>query len=252
MGRLRGGRGAMQRLCPNNRVPRVRRSGQRGGFTLLETALATIIIGVGVLAIIEAQQAFVVKNAWSTNASTATYLASELREMSRHFPRHDRFSGGLYLTDYDDVATLNGWGLEGGEVAVADFDDLDDLDGLVFGSATNYPDGFVPTQVFEGPVNAFGEVLNEMLWDGTVETQSVDDADVPVAMRGWTQIVEVDKLDPTDFSTVVDTALFEESGGQIVRDVDEYPLRVRVTVLYQGPFDDEASAVTAVTWVVPP
>ena len=223
----------------------------RRGFTLLETAFATIVIGVGVLAIIEAQQAFLVKNGWSSNASTATYLASELREMSRNYPRHDRFSGGIYLLDPDDPLTLTGWGLETGESTTSDFDDLDDLDGLVFGSATNYPDGFVPTQVFDGPINAFGDVLNEMLWDGTVESQTVNDDVIPVAMRGWTQIIEVEKLSPTDFSEIVDTALFEEAAGEITRDVDEYPIRVRVTVLFQGPFDNEASPVTSVTWVVP-
>jgi hypothetical protein len=223
----------------------------RKAFTLLETAFATIVIGVGVLAIIEAQQSFLVVNAWSTNASTATYLASEMREMSRNFPRHDRFSGGIYLLDPDDPLTLTGWGLETGEAATTDFDDLDDLDGLVFGAAANYPDGFVPTRIFDGPINAFGDVLNEMLWDGTVESQTVNDSEIPVAMRGWTQIIEVDKLSPTDFSEIVDTAIYEETAGEITRAVDEYPVRVRVTVLYQGPFDNEASPVTSVTWVVP-
>ncbi len=236
------------------RVPEVRRRqhAARRAFTLIETAFSTIIIGVGVLAIIEAQQAFVVKNAWSTNSSTATYLASEFREMSRNFPRHDRFSGGIYLVDPNDVLSLNGWGLETGETATADFDDLDDLDGLVFGTATNYPDGFVPTQIFDGPINAFGEVLNEMLWDGTVESQTINDEVIPVAMRGWTQIVQVDKLNPNDYSIAVEHGLFEETGGEVTREVDEYPIRVRVTVLFQGPFDAEATPIATVTWVVPP
>ena len=48
------------------RQPECRRRGRkrggrrsaRGGFTLIETALATVIVGVGVLAIVAAQQAF--------------------------------------------------------------------------------------------------------------------------------------------------------------------------------------------------
>src|SRR5690349_8565649 len=55
---------------------------RRTGFTLIETALATIIVGVGVLSIVSAQQAFHVENTWATNASIATRLGNEIREMT--------------------------------------------------------------------------------------------------------------------------------------------------------------------------
>ena len=55
---------------------------RRTGFTLIETALATIIVGVGVLAMVSAQAAFHQKNAWSTHASIATHLGNEIREMT--------------------------------------------------------------------------------------------------------------------------------------------------------------------------
>ncbi|MDX2115443.1 MAG: hypothetical protein SFZ24_07450, partial [Planctomycetota bacterium] len=61
----------------------------RSAFTLLETALATVIIAVGVLALIEAQAAFSSNNDWSTSSATGTYLANELRERMRVLPRHD-------------------------------------------------------------------------------------------------------------------------------------------------------------------
>ena len=54
----------------------VRRSGA-GGFTLIETAMATVIIGVGVLALVEAQTAFLKSNTWTSQAATATYLAAQ-------------------------------------------------------------------------------------------------------------------------------------------------------------------------------
>src|SRR5690606_37310641 len=65
----------------------------RLGFTLIETALATIIVGVGVLAIVAAQQAFHKQNAWSTHAAIATYLGNEIREMTLNLPRHDPVTG---------------------------------------------------------------------------------------------------------------------------------------------------------------
>ena len=87
------------------------------GFTLIETALATVIVGVGVLSIVAAQQAFHKQNAWSTNASTATRLGNEIREMTFRLPRHDPVTG-LILP----------WGPEDNELWVGDFDDLDDFD----------------------------------------------------------------------------------------------------------------------------
>ena len=87
--------------------PRARR-----GFTLIETALATIIVGVGVVAIVSAQQAFHIKNNWSTHASTATLLGNEIREMTLNLPRHDPVTGEAY------------WGSEPNETWVGDFDFL--------------------------------------------------------------------------------------------------------------------------------
>ena len=85
----------------------------RRGFTLIETALATIIVGVGVVAIVSAQQAFHIKNNWSTHASTATLLGNEIREMTLNLPRHDPVTGQAY------------WGSEPNETWVGDFDDID-------------------------------------------------------------------------------------------------------------------------------
>ncbi|MFN5662445.1 MAG: prepilin-type N-terminal cleavage/methylation domain-containing protein, partial [Planctomyces sp.] len=45
------------------------RSRRRGGFTLLEAALALVILGVGVLALIESQAMFFAHNRYSTSAA---------------------------------------------------------------------------------------------------------------------------------------------------------------------------------------
>ncbi len=137
----------------------------RRGFTLIETALATIIVGVGVVAIVSAQQAFHIKNNWSTHASTATLLGNEIREMTLNLPRHDPVTGLAY------------WGSEPNEAWVGDFDDIDDFDGngggLIFSADFDPPNG---------PINARREVI--------------------VNMPGWTQIVEVYNVDPFDITSI--------------------------------------------------
>jgi prepilin-type N-terminal cleavage/methylation domain-containing protein len=105
-------------------APRARGARSRG-FTLIETALATVIVGVGVLAIVAAQQAFHQQNAWSSRAAIATYLANEIREMTFNLPRHDPVTG----------TTI--WGPEPNEADWYDFDDLDDFDGLTFSPPLN-------------------------------------------------------------------------------------------------------------------
>lgn len=218
------------------------------GFTLLETMLALTITLVGVLSVIQAQRSFLSNNQWSSHAASANYLANEIRELTRSFPRHDRTSGGIYLAVPGDPDSLAGWGTEPTEVVADDIDDLDDLDGAVFGNAVNLPAGFTMTRRYPGPINAFGRVITETRWDGTEEVVEVDGQSVPVSMRGWTQIVTVEKVDPWNYATVLPDNAYETG----VRNVDEYPLRVTVTVLYEGTWTLQAPAITQVSWVVPP
>ena len=123
----------------------------RTGFTLIETALATIIVGVGVLAMVSAQSAFHKQNQWSTHASIATHLGNEIREMTWDLPRHDPVTGNDF------------WGPEDNEASFEDYDDLDDFDGLGGGL------------VFNPPINALREVIADMDgWRQTVRVFNVD------------------------------------------------------------------------------
>lgn len=217
----------------------------RSGFTLLETAMATIIIGVGVLAILEAQQAFHKSNSWSSQAATATLLANEIREMTRKLPRHDPVTG-LMLVDNGGSTTLSGWGPEPGEVLVTDFDDIDDFDGLAFSwdGTTGLIDGDLP-----GPVDAFGLVIPEVDRFGQVV---LDAEGNPIALRGWSQRVVVEKVNPFDYTEVLAKGYFEVPSGNFAgRGVGDYPLLVTVIVAYQGPYDAQASEVARVRWIVP-
>jgi prepilin-type N-terminal cleavage/methylation domain-containing protein len=147
----------------------------RRGFTLIETALATVIIGVGVLAMIAAQQAFHQKNMWSTNASIAMRLGNEIREMTLNLPR------------FDPVTGKGHWGPESNETSLEDYDDLDDFDGeegegTVFSAALG-----------NGPVNARREIIPNM--DGWSQTVFVHDVD-PMSITE-----DANVIDPNAHST---------------------------------------------------
>ena len=157
-------------------TPRTR---SRRGFTLIEAALATVIIGVGVLAMVAAQQAFHQKNSWSTHASTATWLANELREMTMNLPKHDPVMGTAF------------WGPEPGENSVEDFNDLDDFDG---------PDGtglIFSADLGNGPINARRQIIPNMPgWSQTIRVFNVDPRDIAAPpdpdLRGQTAMVRVE------------------------------------------------------------
>ena len=151
----------------------IRRPRRRYGFTLIETALATIIVGVGVLAMVSAQMAFHQKNAWSTHASIATHLANEIREMTWTLPQHDPVTGDAF------------WGPEGdNEASFQDYDDLDDFDGLGGGMLFEPP---------FGPINARREVIANM--------------------DGWSQTVRVFNVDPFNIVFDGDTLVGVEPDG---------------------------------------
>jgi hypothetical protein len=218
----------------NRRTPLSRRP----AFTLLETALAMVIVMVGVLAMIEAQGAFITSNGWSSHEATATYLASEIRERMRNLSRHDPVTG-LAILNVNGTPTLVGLGREYPEVTVTDFDDVDDYGGITFGRGGN----------FDGPIDAFGRIIGQTDGNG-VPLLGPDGR--PLPLQGWSQSVLVQKLDPFNYASVLDwTATAPANGTFAGRTVDRYPLRVTVTVFYQGEFDATPQPVTSMSWVVP-
>jgi hypothetical protein len=139
------------------------RNAPRRAFTLIETALATVIVGVGVLAMVAAQQGFHKQNGWSTHASIATRLGNEIREMTLNLPRNDPVTSGTF------------WGAESNETFVGAFDDLDDFDGdgngLIFSA-----------ELGNGPLNARREIISNM--------------------NGWAQEVYVHNVDPFNIHSI--------------------------------------------------
>lgn len=130
---------------PEPRRPASRRRAA-AGFTLIEAALTTVIVGTGVLAIVAAQQAYHAKNQWAVRTGTAMLLANEIRELTMTLPYRDPQGGGTV-------------GAEEGDFAL--WDDLDDfagdIDAQYQGSGVSFSaaDG-------TGPVNALREQIPDM------------------------------------------------------------------------------------------
>ena len=148
---------SMSGLAAKTRNLKAKRRQRRraGGFTLIESALTTIIIGTGVLAILSAQQAYHMKNNWASRTSTGMLLANELRERTLSLPLHDPITGN---------ATL---GPEVDETVPLAYDDLDDFAGTV-------TSGFGSGQSFNPPINALGLELTELdRWTQTIKVEKV-------------------------------------------------------------------------------
>ncbi len=226
-----------QHLAPPHCLP-LPAARRGGGFTLLETALATVILGVGILALIDAQASFTRLNDTSSSYATGAYLAGELRERMRDLPRHDPVTG-LYTTTTNGQSGLVGWGREAGEATLADMDDLDDFDGVSFGAGGT----------FAGPIDATGRVLAEL--DSSGNALVVNGAQVN--MRGWMQTVTVDKVDPRNFATVrADNYAVAANGSVPATNVDQFPLRVTIVVSYTAPGSTRSDEMARVVFIVPP
>jgi len=185
---------------PRTHPRRSRRSAHhRRAFTLIETSLAIVIVGVGVIAIMGAQEAFHKQNSWSTHASIAAQLGNEMREMTISLPLRDPVTG-----DQD-------WGAETGET-LADFDDLDDFDGLGAGLVFSDAAG-------NGPINARREIIPNM--------------------AGWGQEIRVFNVNPYDLT------------DKTPLDGTTNAFMVEVIVTYQGPLDTSPTEMTTITWLAP-
>lgn len=121
----------------------VRRSTRRAaGFTLIEAALTTVIIGTGVLAIVAAQQAYHQKNNWAQRTGTAMLLANELRELTVNIPLHDP-SGAAGPGPESDEYTA-------GVPDVLKFNDIDDFVDTIDGNGVGI------SRLFSPPIDATG------------------------------------------------------------------------------------------------
>lgn len=207
--------------------------------------MAVTIIGVGVLAMVEAQTAFIHANLWSSHAASGAYLGGEIRELMRGLPRHDPASG----LSGDPVA----FGPEVGETTVDDFDDIDDFDGVIFGY----------NGTMDGPLDAVGRLIPAI--DNLGSLDLAEDGDT-MGMIGWSQEVIVEKVEPFDTSISraddyyrvgpdsddLTAPIGQDGSGLPPLKVDQFPLRVTVVVRYTpNQQDAETSEISRISWIVP-
>jgi len=141
---------------PTTYAPRPAPPPRRGGFTLIEAALTTVIVGTGVLAIVAAQQAYHQKNGWAQRTGTGMLLANELREMTMPLPLHDPITKDQNL------------GPEPNEPSLDDYDDLDDFAGTIDGG------GFGGGTTFSPPINALRQEVPDMeRWSQEIQVENV-------------------------------------------------------------------------------
>jgi Tfp pilus assembly protein PilV len=108
----------MQRLFSFARRPSRRplRPKKRRGLTLLETSLATLIVGLSVLAITKLILAVTQQNFYAQKTTTALMLANNMRELMIGLPLSDP-SSGIHL------------GPNTGQSTVDKFNDVEDFSG---------------------------------------------------------------------------------------------------------------------------
>lgn len=117
----------------------------RRAFTLIESALVTVIVGLGVVAMLELLATGTNANAGGTELTTAVHLARNIRELT------------LGMAFYDPADPTH-WGMESGET-LATCDDVDDLDG----------------KAFSPPIDARRQSLNSYTgWEQAVTVESAD------------------------------------------------------------------------------
>ena len=90
----------------------------RRGFTLIEAAMTTVIIGVGCVAMLELLGAGTLANNEGSELTTAMNLAGNVREC-------------MTGVAYTDPTNPTHWGSESGETT-ATYNDIDDFDGKTF------------------------------------------------------------------------------------------------------------------------
>ncbi|HEV7300184.1 MAG TPA: type II secretion system protein [Tepidisphaeraceae bacterium] len=132
----------MDKRIPHPRLTRTR------GFTLIEAALTTVIVGVAFVAMLTLFAAGTSVNNTSASMTTGMHLAKSVREMAM-------------TMEFTSPASPGTWGRDSGETATnpGAWDDLNDLDNASFSP----------------PIDGGGNVIPNMEnWRQTIDVRCVD------------------------------------------------------------------------------
>ncbi|QQE13001.1 hypothetical protein JD969_05955 [Planctomycetota bacterium] len=196
----------------SHRSVKRRHSHRSAGFTLIEAALTTVIVGTGVLAIVAAQQAYHQKNDWAAKSGTAMLLANEVRELTLSLPIHDPITGDAILGPESNELLSNG------KPNIQRMDDLDDFAGKMI--AVNGLGQQGEGVVFSPPINALRQTIPDM--------------------GNWSQVVKVVKVREDNIGSSIPLPFT----------VDSDILRVTVDVLYTDPNTKNQVNVSNLNWIV--
>ncbi len=144
---------------------------RRRGYTLIETAVATIIVAVGVLSMMAAQHAFHRQSHGAQQIASGLTLANEVREITLNLPLSDPITGAMVF------------GPESNETAVTHYDDLDDFAGSDGAGVTFSP----PIDALRQPIDALAG------WSQHVAAENVAATDIggPAAADHATDLIRM-------------------------------------------------------------
>ncbi|HEY8667292.1 MAG TPA: prepilin-type N-terminal cleavage/methylation domain-containing protein [Tepidisphaeraceae bacterium] len=118
--------------------------GQRG-FTLIEAAIVTAIVGIGCVSMVRLLAAGTMSNANANNLTMGLNIANNFRELTQSVA-------------FTSPTSPTNWGPEFGET-LSTYDDLDDFDGMTFSP---------PIDARRQPLAGF------LTWSQTIKVESVD------------------------------------------------------------------------------
>lgn len=184
----------------------------RRGFTLIETTLTTIIVGLAIAALVRLVLTQTQNNHIAQRTSIGISLANNVREMMAGLPFSDPSNG------------TQTFGPETGETTLASFNDVDDFDGF---------DSTVRNDIGSGqpvgPVDAARRVITATI-DGTTQ--------VPPEWRNWRQQITVEPVDPNNLNLVTP----KPNTARIV-------VRVTVSISYRPPGATDWQQITQLRWL---
>ena len=162
-------------ICVSHNPAARRRNPLRRGFTLIEASMVTVIIGVGVVAMLELLAAGSVSNAEGTELTTAINLAENVREIA--------LGMAFYDPQQNPKVAPRAW--ESKEATVKAYDNVTDLDGPAdtwdkqdpaLGVGFDPPDGY---QKFQPPLDVRRDPIGSYSnWAQWVKVESVDENNV--------------------------------------------------------------------------
>jgi hypothetical protein len=190
---------------------RRRECAPRRAFSLLETLLTTITVGLAITALVKQVFFTTQQNAWTQRVQVGSLLAENVREMMAGLPFTDPGNG------------TQSFGPEAGET-FATYNDVDDFDGFDSTARADIPAG-TPVGVVDGARRVIVEDAG-----GTLQ--------VPPEWKNWRQQISVDPVDPMNLNITFPKP-------QTAR----VCVRVTVTISYQAPGAAGWQTVVQLRWL---